>query len=78
MNPSRPSFHELVSNTEEISFLDQIMPLCYTFSLLLAYAIGTALIITAFCIYREPNLVVVVSEVASPRDRHLIRVIYED
>jgi hypothetical protein len=66
--------------------LDQLlMPICYTLSLILAYAIATALIVTAFCMYREPNIVIVVSDSVSTTttddsnsSRRTIRVVYEE
>ena len=46
-----------------IQVLDQYtIAICYAFSLLLAYALTVALIVTACCMHCEPNMLVVIDE----------------
>ena len=46
-----------------IQALDQYtIAICYTFSLLLAYALTVALIVTACCMHYEPTMLVVIDE----------------
>ena len=43
------------------SFDNSLISVCYNVSLLLAYVITAALVVTAFCMHREPDIVVVLS-----------------
>jgi hypothetical protein len=81
MNPSEELLLINAETTTRTVPSDQVvMSFCYTFSLILAYVIASALVITAFYMYREPTLVIVISEASSypPEERRTIRVVYEE
>ena len=57
-----------------------ILSICYALSLFLAYAIGVALIVTACCMYQEPEIVIVLSRstTSSQTPDGRIRIVYEE